>query len=286
MAQRPDFPLRKSKQLPQNERMSKVPAIILAAGRGKRLADQTEVRPKCLLKIGGQSLVEHQLEYLRYFGHEEVHMVVGFNADLVEQHLGDTVHYIHNERHGETNSLYSLWLARDCARQGFLLFNGDVLFDCEVLRRLLHSPYPDALAVERRHRFDAEQMKIALEGDRVVKMSKTLPAEEAHAENLGIIKVSAAGAEVLFSRMEEILDNGGEKQFAPYAFNAIAPDYPLHAVPVDGLPWIEIDFVEDLIHARETVWPAIQQRKTSAPASGPAREPGLSPANPSSLPGD
>lgn len=286
MAKQPNSHLRKSKPLPQNERMSKVPAIILAAGRGKRLADQTEVRPKCLLMVGGQTLIEHQLEYLRAFGHEEVHMVVGFNADLVEQRLGDKVHYIHNDRHGETNSLYSLWLARDCARRGFLLFNGDVLFECEVLQRLLHSPYPDALAVERRRRFDAEQMKIALEGDRVLKMSKTLPAKEAHAENLGVIKVSAAGAEVLFSRMEEILDNGGEKQFAPYAFNAIAPDYPLHAVPVDGLPWIEIDFVEDLIHARETVWPAIQQRKASSPARGPAREPGLSPANPSPLPGD
>jgi choline kinase len=154
------------------------------------------------------------------------------------------------------------------------------------LRRLLHSPHADALAVEQRHRFDAEQMKVALNGDRVVKMSKTLPTEEAHAENLGVIKVSAAGAEVLFSSMEEILGNGGERQFAPYAFSAIAPDYPLHAVPVDGLPWTEIDFVEDLIHARETVWPAIQQRKSAAPASGPAREPGLSPANPSPLPGD
>ena len=281
-----DPPLQSSASLRQNTPVQKIPAIILAAGRGRRLGDYTDVRPKCLLQVGGQALICHQLEALRSFGTQEAFVVVGFNAETVRERLGSEVHYILNERHAETNSLYSLWLAREQCREGFVLLNGDVLFDPEILKRLLHSPHPDALAVECRHRFDQEQMKVVLAGDRVTAMSKTLDPAEAHAENLGLVKFSAKGAKVLFTRMEEMLDDGAAQQFAPYAFNAIAADHPLHAVPVDGLPWTEIDFVDDLIHARETVWPAILQRQARTPAEAPAPGKALAPANPSSVPGD
>jgi choline kinase len=83
---------------------------------------------------------------------------------------------------------------------------------------------------------------------------------------VGVLKFSAEGARVLFDRIEELLAAGAEKQFCPFAFNAIADERPLHAVPVDGLPWIEIDFVEDLVRAREEVLPAILGRRAAASA--------------------
>jgi choline kinase len=50
----------------------------------------------------------------------------------------------------------------------------------------------------------------------------------------------------------------------PFAFNALAAERALYAVPVEGLPWIEIDFAEDLLRAREQVWPAILARQPAA----------------------
>lgn len=275
-------------------------ALILAAGRGGRLGSLTADRPKCLLRIGPCSLLEHQLAALRAQGVESVVVVAGYHAEAVAAELNGRAQLLLNPRHAETNSLYSLWLARQHARNGFLLLNSDVLFDPEILRRVLASPQPEALAVERRARFEAEEMKVELAGERIVAMSKELPGERAHAENVGVLKFSAEGARLLFDRMEELLAPhpsasgiglastqgeerlgaglvaGAEKQFCPYAFNAIAAERPLHAVPVDGLPWIEVDFVEDLWRAREEILPAIEARRT-VPAEGHA----LAAANPS-----
>jgi len=184
----------------------------------------------------------------------------------VEAELNGRAQLLLNPRHAETNSLYSLWLAREFAAGGFVLLNADVLFDPEILLRVLRSPHPEALAVERRGQFSPEEMKVELAGDRILAMSKDLPAERAHAENLGVLKFSPEGARLLFDRIEELLAAGGEKQFCPYAFNAIAAHRPLHAVAVNGLPWIEIDFADDLLRAREEVLPAILARRAAAPA--------------------
>lgn len=237
------------------------PAIILAAGRGKRLGALTEREPKCFLTVGPRTLLEHQLDTLAQFGVTPVVVVVGYHREIVAARLNGRALFVENLRHASTNSLYSLWLAREHARQGFVLLNADVLFDPEIVRRVLDSLHPEAFAVERRSHFEAEEMKVELEGERILHFSKSLEPARAHAENLGVLKFSAAGARVLFEKMEELLAAGAEKQFCPYAFDAIAAELPLRAVPVEGLPWIEIDFFEDLRRAREEVWPAIEARR-------------------------
>ncbi|MFQ5817075.1 MAG: NTP transferase domain-containing protein [Terriglobia bacterium] len=248
-------------------------AIILAAGRGRRLGVLTRTRPKCLLRVGARTLLEHQLAALALVGIERVAVVIGFAGEQVRQVGGAGLHYILNNRSTVTNSLYSLWLARDLARNGFLLLNADVLFHPELLVRLLHSPYPDALTVERRERFDAEEMKVTLAGDRVLALSKQLDAQRAHAENVGIVKFSPAGAEALFATMERLLARGAERELSPFAFHALAQHYPLHAVLINGIPWIEIDFVADLRRARREILPALTAHAWTPPtpvASPPA----------------
>lgn len=253
-------------------------AIILAAGRGGRLGPLTAEKPKCLLRVGTASLLDHQLDALRVNGLNSVVVVAGYCAEAVEAELAGRASLLLNPRHAETNSLYSLWLARKHAQDGFVLLNADVLFDPEILQRVLASPHPDALAVERREQFEAEEMKVELEGERILALGKSLPPERAQAENVGVLKYSAAGAQALFDKVEELLAAGAEKQFAPYGFNALAAERPLHAVPIEGLPWIEIDFVEDLLRAREEIWPAILARgalrsETEAAAVVPAANP-------------
>lgn len=252
-------------------------AIILAAGRGRRLGKLTEHEPKCFLSVGPQTLLEHQLDALASHGVKDVVVVVGYHGELVKARLNGQARAIVNPRHDSTNSLYSLWLAREHAREGFVLLNADVLFDPEILTRVLESPHPEALAVERRRNFAAEEMKVELDGHRILAMSKSLQPSRTHAENVGILKFSPEGARVLFDRTEDLLAAGAEHEYCPYAFDAIAAQRPLHAVSVEGLPWIEIDFAEDLRRAREEVWPAIRARRRQSPLT-----PSLTADNPSS----
>ena len=77
-------------------------AILLAAGSARRLGHLTRQQPKCLLEVGGRSLIEHQVDALRRAGIEEIVVVTGHDADAVRAALGDrSVSFVHNDRHGE-----------------------------------------------------------------------------------------------------------------------------------------------------------------------------------------
>src|SRR5690348_14782141 len=111
-------------------------AIILAAGKGLRLNGSSGGRPKCLIEIGGASLIERQIWSMRNIGISDVTVVVGFQADSVRDVCGGSVRYVFNDIFDRTNSLYSLWLAREAMAGGVVVLNSDVLFHPQLLRDL------------------------------------------------------------------------------------------------------------------------------------------------------
>src|SRR3954464_13453545 len=82
--------------------------IILAAGKGSRLNGTIGDKPKCLLRVGGKTLVERQIETLRAVGITDIAVVVGCQAESVRHSCGARITYIENSRFAQTNSLYSL----------------------------------------------------------------------------------------------------------------------------------------------------------------------------------
>src|SRR5262249_8055217 len=122
-----------------------VRAVILAAGRGHRLSDVVGERPKCLARVGDRTLIERQIRSLRACGIDAVTVVAGYHASDVRRTCGPGVDLITNACHEATNSLYSLWLARDLVRRGFVVLNCDVLFHDQLLRDLLAGRDEDAL---------------------------------------------------------------------------------------------------------------------------------------------
>ncbi|MEW6731215.1 MAG: phosphocholine cytidylyltransferase family protein [Acidobacteriota bacterium] len=233
-------------------------AVILAAGRGRRLGALTESKPKCLLRVGNTTIIEHQIENLEAAGIDDITVVVGYRAELVRTYLGARVSYIYNHKHESTDSLYSLWLAREAAYDGLVVLNSDVVFHPRILRRLLRSNYDDALAIELKSEFDPEQMKVQLEGERVVRLSKELDAGDAHGENLGILKFSREGTQRLFAQIETLVARGVVNRWCTYAISEVARYYPIYSVTTASLPWVEIDFASDLSLANEIVYPKIQ----------------------------
>jgi choline kinase len=236
--------------------------IILAAGKGSRLNGTSGDRPKCLLRVGSMTLVERQIETLRELGIDDVALVVGCQSDLVRQICGRGVEFVENVRFAETNSLYSLWLARPLLTDGFVVMNCDVLLHPQLLDDLLTSRHEDALLVSYQEDDAAplgdEEMKVKVRRGRVIDMSKTMPAAEADGENLGVVKFGAAGAELLGSILEARVGAGALRDWAPRAFAEFAKQRPLHALGTRGFPWTEIDFPEDYQRAVNEILPAIE----------------------------
>ncbi|HEX3249084.1 MAG TPA: phosphocholine cytidylyltransferase family protein [Pyrinomonadaceae bacterium] len=234
-------------------------AIILAAGKGTRL-DGAAVKPKCLVEIGGISLLQRQIDALRDANIKRIVVVVGFGAGSIREECGSEITFVENIHFAETSSLYSLWLAREHLADGFVVLNSDVLFHPQLLANLLESSRDDALLLSDTDPtpLGDEEMKVKLKEDLVIDISKDMDPVEANGENVGIVKFSAPGAKVLVSYMDQLIASGAVKDWAPRAFREFALNHPLHALSTGGLPWIEIDFPEDYQRAVKEIYPRIE----------------------------
>lgn len=238
-------------------------AIILAAGSGLRLNGKSGGMPKCLLELGGLTLIERQVRILRSLGISEIVPVVGYEGALVREICGPQHSYVTNDQFATTNSLFSLWRAREHMQDGFVVLNSDVLFDERMLAALLASPHDDALLFEPAEngapRLGDEEMKVRISDGRVVEISKRMDPAIADGENVGIVKFGPAGATLLIEHMDQLLSRGELNAWAPRAFQAFAADRPLFAISTNGLAWIEIDFPEDYKRAQTEILPKIRR---------------------------
>lgn len=229
-------------------------AIVLCAGQGKRLLPLTEGAPKCLLPVDGErTILELQLDTLARCGVTRASVVVGFRSELVEDFLasrpiaGIETEAIFNPFYALTDNLVSCWFARDAMTSDFLLLNGDTLFEEEVLRRVLTSRAPRVVTIDRKERYDDDDMKVELEGSRLRAIGKTLPRERVNAESIGLLAFRGAGVHSMRSAFEAAV-RSPDTLHAWYlsAVNTLAQRLPVETVSAEGLWWREIDDHADL----------------------------------------
>lgn len=114
-------------------------AVILAAGRGNRLRPITDKIPKSLVEVNGVSFLENDLNALsKYEKIKEVIIVVGHKADLIIEKFGNDykgikLRYVENKDWASTNNIYSLWLASKFVIDDFILMEGDIFFEHDIL---------------------------------------------------------------------------------------------------------------------------------------------------------
>jgi L-glutamine-phosphate cytidylyltransferase len=253
-------------------------AVILAAGKGTRL-DGAAIKPKCLVEVGGSTLLHRQIAELSRLNVKKIVVVIGFAGDSIREECGSEITFVENVHFAETSSLYSLWLAREHLTEGFVVLNSDVLFHRQMLANLLASSHDNALLIanteSEKNTLGEEEMKVKVNQELVVDISKEIDPSDADGENVGIVKFSAPGARELVHYMDELISDGAVRDWAPRAFREFALHNPLHALSTDGLPWIEIDFPEDYQRAIKEVYPKIQSLADSCYSGFP------SPQNPS-----
>lgn len=231
-------------------------AVILAAGIGKRLQPLTCDKPKCLIKVGEKTILEHQLDNLCHAGikNEDIIIVVGFRAENIEKVVGSSIKIVFNPKYETTNSLYSLWLAKSAVcRDGFILLNSDVLFHQEILFKLLNVK-KNVLAVDFRKELQDGEMNIIVNRSKIIQINKEITAEDADGESVQIAKFNRSGSMIIFQAAQEFIKRGIVNEFPASLYKILIQKVGLFALDISGLPWIEIDSLEDLNRARAMSW--------------------------------
>jgi choline kinase len=95
-----------------------------------------------------------------------------------------------------------------------------------------------------------------------LRISKDLDPAGADGENVGIVRLSRAGAQRFFEVADQAARRHEWNYWVPFGVDRIASSHPFFAVPTNDRPWIEIDYVHDLKAAREMVFPKIQRALT------------------------
>jgi choline kinase len=231
-------------------------AVILAGGVGSRLRALSGGKPKCLVEVGGRPLILHQLEALADHGVGPVLVVLGYQAEAVKAVIGERAETVVNHKYEETNSLYSLWLAREWVKGPFVLLNCDLFFDPDILDRVLEEE-GNVLAYDSTSSRGREQTKVAVKQRRVMDLGKDLPAGSARGESLGLLKFDDAGAAAMMQMADALIRDGHETAWVIEATRAVCQIEPIYGINIAGLAWTEIDFPYDLDVARREVWPKI-----------------------------
>jgi len=242
-------------------------ALLLAAGVGRRLGESSGDLPKALLNFGGQSLLARHVEILGAFGVSDISVTVGHRADAIRRELAQIgaghVCTIDNPRYRE-GSIVSLWSARAVleAGQPVLLMDADVLYDTRLMRRLLNAGHPNCFLLDRDIEPGEEPVKLCIRDGCIVDFHKRPKLEhDWHGESIGFFRLSPTIAADLARRVDDYVSNGR----VTFEYEEPMRDMVLDAAPgtfgfaeVTGLPWVEIDFAEDVERARREILPRLE----------------------------
>jgi choline kinase len=245
--------------------------IILAAGQGTRLRPLTDTRPKCLIELGGRSLLDRQIEVAHAAGVDEVVVVGGYMAERLRR---PGLRLVLNPDYETTNMVTTLFCAEGFFEDGFIMSYGDIAYGPAIMRTLLADASPVGVVVDRDWRdywtlrfddplSDAESLQVDDAG-RIQSIGQTVTdIDSVEAQYIGLVAFRESGVAALRQTYATAQADDDSERFP---FNGGRPlanlfmtdllqgmidlGHPVSAVPVRR-GWVEIDSLHDLTVARQ-----------------------------------
>jgi choline kinase len=244
-------------------------ALMLAAGMGRRMGEGDDHPPKAMLRFGGRTLLERHMELLRCCGVDEVVIAVGYEAGQIRaelQRLGvaDRVSTVINPAF-EEGSVVTLWTLREHMIAGgdVLVMDADVLYGKPMLDRLVGSEHENCFLLDRDMEPGDEPVKLCVRDGRLVEFRKLLDANlsfDFQGESVGFFRFGEAAARRIADQAQDYLRRGlRDEPYEEVLRDVLLEDGDLRFgfEDVTGLPWLEIDFPQDVERARQEILPRI-----------------------------
>jgi choline kinase len=245
---------------------SALTAILLAAGVGRRLG-RAKPEPKVLLEFGDRNLLARHIDALAACGVDDLVLVVGFEACQVEAAIRRLdppfkVTMLTNPRFTE-GSAVSLAASGEILRSDrtVLLMDGDVLYDPRMLSRLIQGRAENTLLVDRELEPGDEPVKVCFDRTGAIVDFRKIPENPGvrHGESVGFFRFSPATAADLAERADWYAANAPALEYEEAIRDLLlAEPERFGAEDVTDLPWTEIDFMQDVVRAREVILPQLE----------------------------
>jgi HAD superfamily hydrolase (TIGR01450 family) len=237
-------------------------AIILGAGVGSRLIEITARKPKLLATINNKPLLHHAYDALKSSGIDDIILCLGYrNNDIIDycNQKNLKVRFVLNTDFKSTNNMYSLYLAREHILGDFLLLNGDVIFDDDIIKGLV-SRSGTLVAVDKGKYYE-ESMKIKVKDNRITAISKTILPEDAYGTSIDIYKISRDHVESLLKELERQVRSDRNRWTEVLLDTLFKSDMDAAPFDIGKSRWYEIDNMQDLMYAETLFNPVLPKLK-------------------------
>lgn len=223
-------------------------ALILNSGMGSRMGEETKAHPKCMTTLTGEeTILSRQLAQLYKAGIQEVVMTTGYCNDILMDYCDRVrgelpVTYVHNEKYGETNYIYSIYQAREYLEDDILLLHGDLVFEASVLKDILDSE-ESCMVVDSTLPLPEKDFKAVIVDDRISKVGIEFFEHAAAAQPL--YKILQKDWMVWLKEIEAFCEQGNTSCYAENAYNEISDKCRIIPLDIKGRLCSEIDTLED-----------------------------------------
>jgi choline kinase len=235
--------------------------MVLAAGAGKRLGEETAERPKTLLEVDGdRSILDIGLANFAAVGLERAVIVTGYAADRIEELVpalqdrhGLELELVFNPKALEWNNAYSLWCAREHFSRGVLLANGDTVHPASVEETLLgaRGSVDVLIAVDDVKPLAEEEMKVHVTEEGLLdRINKSLDPASAQGEYIGVTLIEPFAADALADALRATFERDPQLYYED-GFQELADrGGRVGIAPIGKVDWVEVDDHRDLARAR------------------------------------
>ena len=234
-------------------------AMILAAGMGRRMKKHTKHNTKCMIEVGGKSLLERVVEALVYAGIDKLVMVIGYEAEVLRKYIEEknfplSIEYVYNYDYDTTNNIYSLFLAREyLTRDDTILLESDLVFDKKIIKDIVDNPEKNVVVAAKYEQWMDGTM-VLLNGKRniidfVDKTQFRYEDVEKYYKTVNIYKFSKEFSEKQYIPfMETYLKAYGTNQYYEQVLKILAHirNSELKAHILENEDWYEVDDAQDL----------------------------------------
>lgn len=231
-------------------------AIILAAGRGSRMKNLTDERPKCLVELHGKALLDWQLEALHGAGIEEIAIVTGYKRELL---AGRGLVEFHNVRWADTNMVSSLACAETWLRaEPCIVSYSDIFYSASAVQALMNSQAALAVTYDPNwlelwtQRFgnpllDAETFRLTPTLTLAEIGNKPASVEEVQGQYMGLLRFTPEGWQEVQDIRATLTAEQRDKMHMTGTLQKVieAGRLAITAIPYLG-EWGEVDTTEDL----------------------------------------